>query len=91
MSSNSNTNNGNNATGDSEPIANPHARVPPTPENPRDYSSFNMRLVSSYTNNQITYHYITSAIPAAKQARFQQLMKQRKTSLNLLGWNGAFN
>jgi hypothetical protein len=48
-----------------------------------------MRLVPNYTNNQITYYYTTGAIPAAEQARFQQLMKQRRTSLDLLGWDGA--
>ena len=77
----------NSVTNDSEPITNPHARVAPTPENPRGYPPFDIRLVPNYTNNQITYHYITGAIPAAEQARFQQLMKQRKTSLDLLGWD----
>ena len=62
MSSNSNTNGGNNAIGDSEPIANSHARVAPTPKNPRDYPSFNICLVLNYTNNQIIYYYIIGAI-----------------------------
>ncbi len=29
--------------------------IAPTPENPRGYPSFDMHLVSSYTNNQIIY------------------------------------
>ena len=92
MSSTSNAN----ANGDGEPsggerLANPHARIEPTPKNPRGYPLFDMRLVPNYTNNQITYHYITGAIPTTKQARFQQLMKQRKASLDLLGWDGAFD
>jgi hypothetical protein len=85
------TRNGNGSSGNnsSEPITNPHARVAPTPENPRGYPPFDMRLVPNYTNNQLTYYYTSGAIPAAEQTRFQQLMKQRKTSLDLLGWDGA--
>jgi len=73
---------------DEEPLANPHARVPPTPENPRGYPPFDMRLVPNYTNKQITYYYTTGAIPAADQGQFQKLMEQRKTSLDLIGWDG---
>ena len=75
--------------GDNVPTANPNARVDPTDDNPRGYPPFDMRLVPNYTNNQLTYYYTSGAIPAAEQARFQQLMKQRKTSLELIGWNGA--
>ena len=75
--------------GDNVPTANPNARVDPTDDNPRGYPPFDMRLVPNYTNNQLTYYYTSGAIPAAEQARFQQLMKQRKTSLEMLGWNGA--
>jgi hypothetical protein len=73
---------------DNEPTLNPQARVEPTPENPRGYPPFDMRFVSNYTNSQITYYFITGAIPAADQSRFHKLMKERKTSLNLIGWNG---
>src|SRR5436190_2756827 len=72
-----------------EPILNPHIRVSPMPENPHGYPPFDMRLVPNYMNNQITYYYTTRAISAADQAQFHQLMKQRKTSLNLIGWDGA--
>jgi hypothetical protein len=48
-----------------------------------------MSLVPSYTNSQLTYYFTSGAIPAAEQARFQQLMEQRKASLELLGWDGA--
>ena len=56
----------------SELIINPHARVP---DNLHGYSSFNMRLVFNYMNNQLTYYYTFSTIPTAEQACFQQLMK----------------
>ena len=54
-----------------------------------DYSSFNMYLVLNYTNNQLIYYYIFSAISATEQAYFQQLMKQHKTSLELIRWNNT--
>ena len=79
---------GNGESDGNEPILNPHARVPPMLENPHGYPPFDMRLVPNYTNNQITYYYTTGAIPAADQAQFHQLMKQRKTSLDLIGWDG---
>jgi hypothetical protein len=80
---------GSSGNGDNVPTTNPNVRVDPTDDNPRGYPPFDMRLVPNYTNNQLTYYYTSGAIPAAEQARFQQLMKQRKTSLELLGWNGA--
>ena len=64
---------------DDDSAAKPHARAQPTPKNPRGYPPFNMSFVPSYTNNQITYYYTTGAIPAADQARFQELMEQRVT------------
>jgi hypothetical protein len=90
MDSICNTNsNGNSSNDSSKPIANPHTCIAPTPENPHGYSPFNMCLVPNYMNNQITYYYTSGAIPAAEQAWFQQLMKQHKTSLDLIGWDGA--
>ena len=49
-----------------------------------DYFSFDMCLVLNYTNNQLIYYYISDTISAAEQAHFQQLMKQCKTSLELI-------
>ena len=69
---------------DNVPTANPNTRVDVTNNNPRGYSSFNMCLVLNYTNNQLIYYYIFSAILTAEQACFQQLMKQHKTSLELI-------
>ena len=55
-----------------------------TDDNSHDYFSFNMCLVSNYMNNQLIYYYISDTISAAEQAHFQQLMKQHKTSLEML-------
>jgi len=69
---------------DSVSTTNFYIHVTSTNDNPRDYSSFDMSLVSNYTNNQLIYYYIISAISAAEQAQFQQLMKQHKTFLEIL-------
>ena len=55
-----------------------------TDNNSCDYFSFDMCLVSNYTNNQLIYYYISDIISAAEQAHFQQLMKQCKTFLEML-------
>jgi hypothetical protein len=60
------------------------AHVASTNDNPRGYPPFNMHLVPSYMNNQLIYYFITSAISAADQAEFQQLMKDHKNFLQLL-------
>ena len=67
--------------------ANSNTHVNSTDNNLCDYFSFNMCLVSNYTNNQLIYYYISDVISAAEQAHFQQLMKQHKTSLELIRWN----
>ena len=48
-----------------------HAHVISMNNNLRDYSSFDMCLVSSYMNNQLIYYFITDAISAADQVKFQ--------------------
>ena len=82
-------NNGGNAAGngDNVPITNLNSRVDPTPDNSHGYSSFDMCSLPNYMNNQIIYYFISDTIPAAEQACFQQLMKQHKTSLELLRWD----
>ena len=64
--------------------ANLNIHMNSTDNNSCDYLSFDMCLVLNYTNNQFIYYYIFDAISAAEQACFQQLMKQHKTSLEML-------
>ena len=64
--------------------ANLNACVNSINDNSCDYFSFDMCLVSNYTNNQLIYYYISDAISAAEQACFQQLIKQHKTFLEML-------
>ena len=68
-----------------------NACVNSTDNNSHDYLSFNMSLMLSYMNSQLIYYFIFSTISAAEQAQFQQLMKQHKTSLELLEWDSIFN
>ena len=63
---------------------NSNIHVNSTDDNLCDYFSFNMHLVLNYMNNQLIYYYISDVISAAEQAHFQQLMKQCKTSLELI-------
>ena len=74
---------------DNMSIANSNAHVNSINNNSHDYFSFNMHLVSNYTNNQLIYYYISDVISAAEQAHFQQLMKQHKTFLEMLEWNST--
>ena len=67
--------------------ANLNTHVNSINNNSHDYFSFDMHLVPNYMNNQLIYYYIFSAILTAEQAHFQQLMKQHKTSLELIKWN----
>ena len=69
---------------DNVSTANLNTHVNSTDNNSCDYFSFDMHLVLNYTNNQLIYYYIFDAISAAEQACFQQLMKQCKTSLELI-------
>src|SRR6266480_7483796 len=85
MGSNANSSRNTNILNDNaEPIINPQARIKPTSKNPRSYPLFDLRLVPNYTNNQLIYYYATGAISGDDQPRFYQLIKQRKTSLDLL-------
>ena len=69
---------------DNVSTANLNAHVNSINDNSCNYFSFDMHLVSNYMNNQLIYYYIFSTISAAEQACFQQLMKQHKTSLELI-------
>ena len=52
-------------------IANLNTHVNSINNNSCDYLSFDMCLMSNYTNNQLIYYYISNTISAAEQAHFQ--------------------
>ena len=72
---------------DNMSTVNLNAHVNSIDDNLCSYSSFDMHLVPNYMNNQLIYYYIFNIIFTAEQACFQQLMKQCKTSLELIRWN----
>src|SRR5256886_1312890 len=80
----------NNAPEVSEPPAvfNLNARVAPTAENPSGYPPFNLRLIPTYTNNQLRYYHMTGAMLDADKAAVKNQLKERKTSLELIDWDG---
>ena len=80
-------NNEDNADNDNMPIINLNSCMNSTSDNLCDYFLFDMCSLLNYMNNQIIYYFISDTILTVKQACFQQLMKQRKTSLELLGWD----
>ena len=43
-------------------IINLNARVAPTAENPSGYPPFDLRLIPTYTNNQLRYYHMIDAI-----------------------------
>ena len=55
-------------TGNSDNMStvNLNAHVNFTDDNSCDYFSFNMHLVSNYTNNQLIYYYISNIISVAE-------------------------
>ena len=67
-SSNNAVNNADN--NDNMSTANLNIHINVIDDNSCDYFSFNMCFVLNYTNNQLIYYYIFSAISAAEQAHF---------------------
>lgn len=65
-----------------------NARITPTPENPRGYPPFDIRLVSSYTNNQLRHYHISGAMFNVDKTEFRNQMGERKTTLELINWDG---
>jgi hypothetical protein len=74
------------ATGETPAVSN--IRVDPTPENPYGYPPFDVRLIPSYTNKQLRHYQITGATLNADKNEFKNQMKERKTALELVNWDG---
>src|SRR5436189_148602 len=59
-----------------------HAHVTSMNDNSHDYSSFDMHLVSSYTNKQLIYYFIINIILIADQAEFNNWLVNLKTDFD---------
>ena len=65
-------------------VINLNAHVTSTAENFSDYLSFNLYLISIYTNNQLHYYYMTDAMLDINKAAVKNQLKKHKTSLELI-------
>jgi hypothetical protein len=70
-------------------LVNPRMHITPTLENPCGYPPFNMYSICGFTNNQIIYYLITSAIPLEDQPQFQKVIEHRKKVLQIVNWSGV--
>ena len=69
-------------------IINLNARVAFTAENLSGYLLFNLRLIPIYTNNQLRYYHMISAMLDADKIAIKNQLKDHKTSLELINWDG---
>ena len=69
-------------------VVNLNARVAPTTENPSGYPPFDLRLIPTYTNNQLRYYHMISAMLDANKAAIKNQLKDHKASLELIDWDG---
>ena len=58
--------------------------VLPIVPNPRGYPPFNLRLLPTYTNNQLRYYYISGAILNVDEEELAKQMNKRYTALKAI-------
>src|SRR5436190_11272078 len=68
-------------------VVNLNAHVAPTAENPSGYSLFDLCLIPIYTNNQLRYYHMISAMLDADKAAVKNQLKDRKALLELIDWD----
>lgn len=57
-------------------------------DNSQGYPSFDLRLVPTYTNNQLRHYHISGATIDVDKAEFKKQMEERKAALELVDWDG---
>ena len=65
-------------------VINLNARVASIAENPSGYPPFNLCLISIYTNNQLHYYHMISAMLDVDKAAVKNQLKDCKASLELI-------
>ena len=65
-------------------IINLNTHVTSIAKNSSDYLSFNLHLISIYTNNQLHYYHMISAMLDADKAAVKNQLKNCKTLLKLI-------
>ena len=63
------------------------APVLPVIPNPRGYPPFNLRLLPTYTNNQLRYYHISGAILNVDEEELARQMNKRHTALKAINWD----
>ena len=65
-------------------IVNLNTHVAPTTENLSGYPPFNLYLIPIYTNNQLCYYHMTSAMLDADKVAVKNQLKNHKALLELI-------
>ena len=66
----------------------PDALVLPDVPNPRSYPPFNLRLLPTYTNNQLRYYHISGAMLDVDEEELARQMNKRRAALKAVNWDG---
>ena len=69
-------------------VVNLNTCVASTAKNSSSYLSFDLCLISIYTNNQLCYYHMTNTMLDADKAAIKNQLKDRKASLELINWDG---
>src|SRR5438034_9307404 len=64
------------------------APVLPVVSNPRGYPPFDLRLLATYTNNQLRYYHISGAILDVDEEDLTRQLNKRRATLKAINWNG---
>ena len=62
--------------------------VLPDVPNPRGYPPFDLRLLPTYTNNQLRYYYISGAMLDVDEDELARQMNKRRAALKAVNWDG---
>ena len=62
--------------------------VLPDVPNPRGYPPFNLRLLLTYTNNQLCYYHISGAMLDVDEDELARQMNKRYAALKAVNWDG---
>ena len=64
------------------------APVLPVVPNPRGYLPFDLRLLPTYTNNQLRYYHISGAMLNVDEEELARQINKRRAALKAVNWNG---
>ena len=62
--------------------------VLPVVSNPRGYPPFDLRLLPTYTNNQLRYYHISGAMLDVDEEDLTRQLNKRHAALKAINWNG---